>query len=203
MIVVIARWIKTMKYVISLLVALIILGFSIVNSEMPELVKNFAIQLIATFIGAGLAIPTGLYINRQWAEYRSEQERIENENRLSELRTLVKTSLTINQATVSGISVLIQSGRTLLSDTLDIATWKALESEYLSLETDASLKVSLAKVFSDLEDLNNRIALHRDYSVGVNAALGNSSDVKQQLESSIIKRCDHLKGRLDSLGDEL
>lgn len=127
---------------------------------------TFFPDLLATFVGALLGIPSGWALDRLITSRARQEEAAERTRRTREALSLAKAAIEDNQTDLTKL-VDLQKGNISLAPTLNASAWEALRGELEHLSSQ-ELKHELALYFGQIQELlaMNRQAMSYRFTVG-------------------------------------
>lgn len=147
--------------------------------------SDFWPNLASTLVGVGVGVPFGLWLNRKAVEHgdtaRRKAERTEVAHTLQVLCDALKDNLTRLQT----FSAVLARRETLFDTGLDASAWAALQAGLTSELKKPALRQQLARFFARLGGVISMNERYINSTVGVDAAMGKSQEVRDKLGTAI------------------
>ena len=162
---------------------------------------GFAPNVVSTFFGVGLGLPTGLFLNRRSLKSSIEREEAQQRDLTRRAFSVLIASIEYNQAQ---LPILMNSrDGALISSGLDIVAWDAVKHQILNGSNNPELHRAVALYFLDLADLQRISEMYIGTYLGIAGAFSGVEEQRNVLLGNLKQGCEKLLIKGQTLLDVL
>lgn len=150
-------------------------------------------ELSATFLGAAVGVPLGLWVDRRRRAKEVESSERAAQTQIEGARDVARGSVAHNVEELRDLKSSLSENRAPLDTGLSSGAWTAVRAAVLlGLRDDPCLRGELGGFFDQLESVVELNSLLLEQAVGVSSALSTAAGLRSDLRSHELKRVELL-----------